>query len=299
MKHKWINRIGFLVGSGFFAWLVFESFHELQETAVIWNAHTIVSGLNGVGIYVIGNIGFALAWVLALRALGEHKGIIQPVRVYLISAVGKYIPGNVAQHFGLVALAHLLGVPVKKAVASVLLELIWCGLAAAILTVPFLISPQVHQVVDSIDLPSFLVPILIIALLVAIAIIFVSLNARHKWLKFEELLSRPRTIFLGFIVTVITFVLYSGLSGFVGSQVLGNGFWEFALVFPAAFLLGFITPGAPAGLGTRELVMLIALAPEFGQTDVMIVVILLRIVTTLGDGLSFVVASWLPKAQLQ
>ena len=52
-----------------------------------------------------------------------------------------------------------------------------------------------------------------------------------------------------------------------------------------AWLAGFLTPGAPAGLGVRESVLLIILAPAAGEASILALAALFRIVTVLGDGL--------------
>jgi uncharacterized membrane protein YbhN (UPF0104 family) len=48
-------------------------------------------------------------------------------------------------------------------------------------------------------------------------------------------------------------------------------------------VVGFVTPGAPGGLGVREGLMLLMLAPVYSTASAGILVIALRIATTLGD----------------
>jgi len=48
-------------------------------------------------------------------------------------------------------------------------------------------------------------------------------------------------------------------------------------------VVGFVTPGAPGGLGVREGLMLLMLAPVYSTASSAILVIALRIATTLGD----------------
>ena len=53
-----------------------------------------------------------------------------------------------------------------------------------------------------------------------------------------------------------------------------------------AWVVGFLTPGSPGGLGTREAALLILLTPVLGETQVLGVSIVLRAVTFGGDALS-------------
>jgi glycosyltransferase 2 family protein len=51
----------------------------------------------------------------------------------------------------------------------------------------------------------------------------------------------------------------------------------------AAWLIGLVTPGAPAGLGVREAVMLLILGVWVPQADLVLAVLLARLVNIAGD----------------
>src|SRR5690606_37352746 len=53
--------------------------------------------------------------------------------------------------------------------------------------------------------------------------------------------------------------------------------------FASSWILGFLAPGAPAGLGVREAVLSVWLGGTFSAPVVVAIIILLRIATTLGD----------------
>ena len=61
-----------------------------------------------------------------------------------------------------------------------------------------------------------------------------------------------------------------------------------------AWVAGYAVPGAPAGLGVREAVLLAGLSLMVGEAHAVVVVLLLRVVTTLGDGLLFAVSAAIP-----
>jgi uncharacterized membrane protein YbhN (UPF0104 family) len=58
-----------------------------------------------------------------------------------------------------------------------------------------------------------------------------------------------------------------------------------------AWLAGLITPGAPAGVGVRELVLLFLLGEQIPAADLLLAVVLGRIVTVVGDLLFFTAVS--------
>ena len=57
--------------------------------------------------------------------------------------------------------------------------------------------------------------------------------------------------------------------------------------FALAGIVGFVTPGAPAGLGVREGVMLLLLGTQYPAAEAGAIVVGLRLATTLGDILLF------------
>lgn len=61
--------------------------------------------------------------------------------------------------------------------------------------------------------------------------------------------------------------------------------------FAFAWVIGFLAPGAPAGLGVREGLMLALLSFSYTAPDALLIVIALRLATTLGDILCFIAGS--------
>jgi len=66
-------------------------------------------------------------------------------------------------------------------------------------------------------------------------------------------------------------------------------------IFAVAWVVGFITPGAPAGVGVREAVLVAALTPLYGNEVAIGISALLRLVTILGDGFAFLIGLFLVK----
>jgi uncharacterized membrane protein YbhN (UPF0104 family) len=60
-------------------------------------------------------------------------------------------------------------------------------------------------------------------------------------------------------------------------------------VFAIAWVIGFVTLVSPGGIGVREAVLLAGLTPAYGAGTALGVAILYRLVTSLGDGLGFLI----------
>ncbi|MGZ8184078.1 MAG: hypothetical protein ACXWT1_19195 [Methylobacter sp.] len=65
--------------------------------------------------------------------------------------------------------------------------------------------------------------------------------------------------------------------------------------FVVAWLAGVLTPGAPAGVGVRELVLLVLLRGMVAEADLLLAVVLGRIVTVTGDVLFFLSTFFMSK----
>jgi uncharacterized membrane protein YbhN (UPF0104 family) len=61
--------------------------------------------------------------------------------------------------------------------------------------------------------------------------------------------------------------------------------------FVIAWLAGLLTPGAPAGVGVRELVLMLLLKDYIIESDLLLAVLLSRLVTVTGDVLYYLFSS--------
>jgi uncharacterized membrane protein YbhN (UPF0104 family) len=67
--------------------------------------------------------------------------------------------------------------------------------------------------------------------------------------------------------------------------------------FASSWILGFLAPGAPAGLGIREAILSAWLSGALPPAQVVMLVVALRIATSVGDLLNFMLGSaWLRHA---
>ncbi|QSX36832.1 lysylphosphatidylglycerol synthase domain-containing protein [Shewanella sedimentimangrovi] len=82
----------------------------------------------------------------------------------------------------------------------------------------------------------------------------------------------------------------------LGSGAAAN-FWLLTGSFALAWVAGFVTPGAPAGLGIRETIMVTLLEPAYGPGAALSLALLLRLITSLGDALAFLAGLWLNRRQ--
>lgn len=243
-----------------------------------------VSGLGstawaGLGIaavaYGLANALLARAWWHLLRELDVHVPWPKALRIYGVSQINKYIPGNIFHLAGRQTLGMAAGWAARPLATSALWELIMLATLGALfgtLALPLFWSP--------------FPPLPAIALWAGLsAFIYAALRrggvpgiARAMWLQ-TCFLATSGAVFLTVLMVTHKTTPEAGLllPAACGAYVL-------------AWLAGLVTPGAPAGVGVREAVLLFLLKGLFAPSDLLVAAVLGRIVTASGDVLFYLSA---------
>ena len=239
--------------------------------------------------------GWVWTWILAIfqQSLGLAKGI----RVYLITNIAKYLPGNVWHFYGRINAVSQKGGSLAAATFTVLLEPLLMAASALLIAI---FSTSLGLVQTDFNLVIYLGQLLaLIAVLVGIhPRILNPLLARLSRSKKKvaltqkiELTTYPLFPFLG----EIGFVLFRGIGFIFAFMVLQ----AIALpqipalisAFSIAWLLGLIVPGAPGGIGVFEATAIALLdQSQFPPATVLIVVALYRVVSILAEAIAALVA---------
>ena len=237
-------------------------------------------------------------WFLLLR---DHKVYVSPTTVistFMVSQFGKYIPGNIGQHVSRVVLAKRAGISMPATINTMIIEITWgvangCGLA--LLSILLLLTPQD---IDANYIPDKFELFLIVIFLVALPwIVIHSINAYFpnlsKRIAQGNVIPAPKistAIFVSalFIASflIVGLILKIQAQWFFGYPD-GNVF-ELTCLFSIAWLAGYLVPGAPAGLGVREVMMVLFLSPALGPGTAIGLGVTLRVTTTVGDAVAFV-----------
>ncbi|HUV97557.1 MAG TPA: lysylphosphatidylglycerol synthase domain-containing protein, partial [Acidobacteriaceae bacterium] len=246
----------------------------------------------------------ALAWRLLLKDMGVSRRWNELGTIMGITQLAKYIPGNVGQHIGRAAMSLGRGIPLRPYSISVVSEAVLAVIAATLVgTVGCGMSgPGMRLLLrhhGTLALPVLLVSACALALGIMLARrILPSLLHRFASKQHDSdargtlpgnrvLASALITYVLNYLVfgtgiTVMTLLL---LPGQPSQWLLLTG--GFAL----AWVIGFFAPGAPAGLGVREGLMLALLQFSYSPPDALLIVIAMRLATTAGDILCFLAGS--------
>ncbi len=254
--------------------------------------------LMAIAVYVAAMSVGALNWAVLLRAVGESLPAANAVSIVLLSQAAKYIPGNIAHHGGRIVLGRRQGLSLTNLLFTLFLETLWVVAIGSLVALVAILaaSEQVFSGVRQLPQWWILGGILVAALITPLLSHRLFERLARWWAMRRG--EAPRRIHLpsarAFSVISLLYVINYLILGLVvyliATRVFhaqGGGVPLLTGIFAVAWIIGFITPGAPAGLGVRELVLVAALTPVYGRETAIGIAAMLRIVTVIGDGCAF------------
>ncbi|EAR07396.1 lysylphosphatidylglycerol synthase domain-containing protein [Reinekea blandensis] len=236
----------------------------------------------------------AWAWKTLLKAHSEDHTFTSLFTLLASVQLAKYIPGNIAHHIGRFALSTKQGISTKAIVITVSTESILAVIASLTLGsyLAFIKLDAILQVLPFTK-PSMMVAILVIMSLICMAILTIwairSPNRYHKtreivFLYFDQPLLKP------YLAYCINYALIGAGVWLIYTSISSNDNLNYALctsAFALSWLAGFLTIGAPAGIGTREALFLMLLNDYAPDSTLVILALCVRLSTMLGDLLIF------------
>lgn len=227
-------------------------------------------------IYGAANSILALAWWHLLGQLKARIARLDAIRIYGITQLARYLPGNIFHLAGRQALGMAAGISGVVLVKSSIWELGLIAFAGSLFG--WLILPLVEtgfQVLASI--------VLLVGSGVFVAAIlarFVGRQAMWAFVCQMFFLILSESVFV-----VLLYVIADNADLNIGRCIVIGG------AYTIAWLVGLVTPGAPAGVGVRELVLLSLLQGFVSEADLLMTTLLSRLVTVIGDILFFLATS--------
>lgn len=233
----------------------------------------------------IAHIWSALVWTWILKSFRQPMRTSIAIGIYLVTNLGKYLPGNVGHFYARIVAIHKAGTDRAIASLSVLLEPLL--MAAAALSIASIAgSLGWMKATSGIWLNFLILSAILLGIQPRILNIPIRFLNRQKKIDREPvyLENYPIVPLLG----EIGFVLLRG-SGFIlvwmalqtpsASQI-----FPLLGAFSFAWLLGLIVPGAPGGLGVFEATAIALLdSQRFSPGTVLVTVALYRLISILAE----------------
>jgi len=273
--------------------------HYRNIPAIPLNGVSVATMLFSVVLYGFAVSLWCIGWGVLLRATGERVSMALAASIVGVSQITKYIPGNVAQHVGRAALATRAGMNLKRVIATIGLEAGWIIAAGALCTLlaVAIIGPQSLSQASGVSDGQLLL-VLAVAILVPVGFAFL-LSPKgpiivRRMLRIDDILLPglvPSLTNLGLHFS--TLIIQGAITLMLCMNVFdmeGVRYWMVTGAFAAGWVTGVIAPGAPAGLGVREAVMVAGLSVEIDVGTAIAVTALHRLINIVGDVFVFIVA---------
>ena len=112
---------------------------------------------------------------------------------------------------------------------------------------------------------------------------------KYRKLLNRKILLRVLGVFLLYVVQyIISTAMYAIPAAFL-FDVPGDKLGLFLGTYLFSWIVGFITPGAPGGIGIREAVMIMMCGSFLDMNTIMLYAVTLRIISTFGDIAAFLI----------
>lgn len=238
----------------------------------------------------------AAAWHTLLAGLSCRVTIVQSVAIFLSTQIAKYLPGNVGHYVGRVALARTrLKVPATRAILSLLHE---AGLACAgalfigLGLYCFLPDGTLYGLTRADSYAAFL---LFAAMFIGVILLAGMLRKRlkvHRTVirKFVDAIPGLHPSLRSLPLYIAGYVLVGIAAAVIAASLVPLQARDWVLIcgaYSLAWIIGFLIPGAPGGLGVRESALVLLLAGTFPKDVVLLIALLARLASVGTDVLAF------------
>jgi glycosyltransferase 2 family protein len=296
VNQRWVRILGSSLSILALAFLAYRFQQQrAREELRSLGSRAWLAVLAGALISVLASVIQAASWRKSLGA-GAPR-LLRAWVIYGKSQIGKYLPGNVFHFAGRQVLGARAGVPHSVLLFSSGFEILSLVVAAA-----FVGGWGVVRFGWLERLPGESVMRTALAVGAAIAllggVLLLRFAPRHvdfvRRIGSTSLLSAHAYHWLFFAcLGSIVYLLGAAL----GWHVAGG--WSFQIAWTAAavaWVCGFVVPGASAGMGVREVVLVALLGPVLTEPTALVLALLLRICTLAGDCLTYLVAEGTERA---
>jgi glycosyltransferase 2 family protein len=239
----------------------------------------VLSTLFAVGWQLAGLMG----WRASLTELGVPTPVRSAARIYLVSQLGKYIPGSVWAALAMVRLGQEAGLPRVRMAYSFALSLAFSLLTGLTLGVPALVGRSGSYRYWAIGALVVLIPILLWPRMLN-RLLDAGLRLMRRGRLEQPLSGRGIARIVGWYFLAW---LLGGLHVMVLTVALGAGtgaaFFPSVAAFAVASTLGILFIIAPAGAGVRDVLMVLLLAGVLGVPAATAVALISRVTFILLD----------------
>ncbi|WP_017618780.1 lysylphosphatidylglycerol synthase domain-containing protein [Nocardiopsis gilva] len=285
--HRWVRLIIVLIVLGCAGYALVARWDEAEEAlralSPAFVAASVAAALTGLGAQM-------MAWRAILADLGSPLPVRATARAMFVGQLGKYLPGSVWAFVAQVELAKDRDVARQRGITATVLAVavtLTVNLAVAAATLPFASEEAAHRWWWVLACAPFLLAALhprVVTWVIHTALRLVRRSRDVPDAELERVSGRGMAVAVGWSV-----LAWVPLGAHIWVLVLGAGGQQAAALpaavgaYALAWTLGILFVIAPAGIGVRELVLVVALSPVLSPGSALVVAALSRLVMTAAD----------------
>ena len=219
------------------------------------------------------------------------------LKVYAKANIGKYLPGNVMHYVERNLFAANAGMGQAEITMSTILEIGLEICTAGIIAIIFL-GEHIAFIVGELFSPLWLIVIIaLLMIVVCVAVILFRLNSKFRdiivrlFSKNILIASLKNMFFYGLIFAIMGLIMVAILKYPLGCELSTQVCGYVIASYIMAWVIGFVVPGAPGGIGVREFVLITLLGAYLSEEYIVIAMILHRLLNVAGDFLAYLISS--------
>lgn len=294
---KYLKYLGSLVTIISIAFVIYAVFKLKIDFEKLANPRAIL-------ILLVGALGvtftvyfLAYAWKNTLDYLSGRSNRFKDVaHVYGKANIGKYLPGNVMHYVERNLFATKIGLSQLDLAISSVIEVVGIIIVALLFSI-ICAHEALLKAAKQYVKPQYLIVLGILALIAIAVIVFIYMKSEKIRSMVKRLLNWK--FVLVFIVNLIIYAIVLAILGAILVLVCGFIFevdlqarevGAIITYYMLAWVLGFVVPGAPGGIGVREAILVLLLSPVIGDSVTLSAALIHRLISIIGDFIGYVIA---------
>lgn len=219
--------------------------------------------------------------LIATRTAGFNLTFSNSYSIYFRSQIAKYIPGSIWQYFGRYFLLNDMGASKLEIRDSIIIEHFWIVCSSILFGSFFLLISKPSFILQYLDFNNNCWYLLLPASIFIVSIIFLIITWKKSDFLIKKLLPPIFIIFnLLFIWLTMGFSLWFILFKF---QVDSISIFFTIGAYSIAWVLGFLVPFVPAGLGVRDGFLVFAFYQYIPLNSIILLIAIHRIIYFLAE----------------
>lgn len=286
-KKKIITYIGILVSVVIVCFMISEFIKNFKDIYIyIQNINSSVFILSVI-IYAIAFLLTGYNWAYILWKMDDSVSIKEYLNIHMVSALARYIPGGIWNIVGKAYLCKEKGADKSSITISMTLEYVFQIVSSGIFILMYFLFKFENITNIFIVLILTIITLLILPYGVSIGTKIISKIFKENC---ESIILKRKYIY----IVTLKYIFSWLVTGF-GLVILVSSFKEMQIVqnirlilsYPISWVIGFLSP-SPNGMGVREGVLSTLLGNSFPYELLLLISLMTRIWTMLGEILAFV-----------